>query len=200
MIFEVQKSERPVTVNRESSWAGPAEFHHLMKKKKHQFWLYFFISIVVVFLFALRLSPITKVFPSFAACISKPTFEDYPVPPGDWYLNSPAPVRFIGTNLDTAYQSMIRKSVARGVNFAGQYVVVERGCGVSCQSHAIIDAKTGKILSTGLESSYGAEFRKNSTLLIINPKKDTWDGLKKSITAETAYYTIKKGKIVPVCN
>lgn len=168
-----------------------------MKSKRRQFLMYLATSLIVVFLFALRLLPVRGLLPPLVQiCLTKPKFEDYPVRIEDQYSKNPVSVNFVGSKLDGNYQTMIRKSMARGVNFAGQYVIVEWGCGVSCQNHALINAKTGKIVASGLESSYGAEFKKDSTLLIINPRADTWDGLK----IKPTYYSIEDGKLVSVCD
>jgi hypothetical protein len=60
-----------------------------------------------------------------------------------------------------------------GPNFAGHYTVALWGCGTSCQSFAIIDAKTGAVTLGTFTLSVGAEFRRDSGLFIANPS-DAW--------------------------
>ncbi|HEY4370534.1 MAG TPA: hypothetical protein VGN52_01225 [Burkholderiales bacterium] len=43
------------------------------------------------------------------------------------------------------YRTVIRLGVKDGVNFAGHYVMVDWGCGTGCSSHAIVDARTGRV-------------------------------------------------------
>jgi len=51
----------------------------------------------------------------------------------------------LATPLDRKYRTVINESVAKGVNFAGQYVVAVWGCGTGCQKFVIVDAKTGTV-------------------------------------------------------
>ncbi len=67
-------------------------------------------------------------------------------------------------------------------NFAGHCIVVEWGCGTSCQQSAIINLKTKKV-SFGPNSSTGFIYYPNSKLLISNPvAKDTPDYISKEIS------------------
>ena len=43
------------------------------------------------------------------------------------------------------FRRRIRQAAKKGPNFAGQYTIAEWGCGTSCVSIAIIDAKTGVV-------------------------------------------------------
>lgn len=43
------------------------------------------------------------------------------------------------------FRTMIRERAAKGPNFAGHYTMVEWGCGSTCVSIAIIDAKGGSV-------------------------------------------------------
>jgi len=173
----------------------------IVKNKKQQFLIYLFVSAMAVFLFVFLSSSMKEFFPfSIQTCLTSPKFEDYSVEDGDWFLDNPSPVNFSGSKLDKSDQTAVRRSVARGVNFAGKYVINEKGCGVSCQSYTVVNVETGKIIISGLESSYGSEFRKNSTLLIINPRTDNWDGLKKNDLMKTFYYSMTDDKLELVCD
>lgn len=52
--------------------------------------------------------------------------------------------------------------------FAGAYIFVRWGCGVPCQSCAIIDTRDGKVYD-GPVASLGYEYTPKSRLLIVNP-------------------------------
>src|SRR5437016_4271739 len=43
------------------------------------------------------------------------------------------------------FRTMIRRGASKGPNFAGHYTIAEWGCGSSCVSIAIIDAKDGSV-------------------------------------------------------
>ncbi len=43
------------------------------------------------------------------------------------------------------FRTQLRNGAAAGPNFAGHYTIVAWGCGTSCVSFAIIDAKNGKV-------------------------------------------------------
>jgi hypothetical protein len=58
---------------------------------------------------------------------------------------------------------------AGSINFAGHFTVVSWECGRKCQEHAVVDTKTGRIIKTGLRSQYGADFKLNSLVLVLNP-------------------------------
>ncbi len=87
-----------------------------------------------------------------------------------------------------------------GPNFSGRYTVVKDGCGAGC--HVILDAKTGRIIVYGVNSSYGIEFRKDSALMIINPKAQLPATLsaeeKKSLATE--YWKFENSSMFNECN
>ena len=131
-------------------------------------------------------------------CVADPNIADFPIEPEDWYLDKPASPNFSNSEINATHQVMIRRAVARGVNFAGKYVVTEWGCGTSCQRFAVINAKTGKIIATDLESSHGAEYQKNSFLLVVNPQS-SWSSLKTLGLQKTKYYLVKDDELKPYC-
>lgn len=134
------------------------------------------------------------------SCLSVPKLADYPVLPADIYLRPSAAVNFSGYKEAESYRSFIRLAADRGVNFAGKYIVAEWGCGTDCQNHAIINAKTGRIISYGLRSAFGVEFFKDSTLITFNPRHGAIKDLYSGAIARTAYYKIANDKLVPVCD
>lgn len=94
----------------------------------------------------------------------KTSFAAYKVPV---YTDKLAPPDF-NTNPDAKrFITRIKEGCAKGINFAGKYTLVTWGCGSPCQSGVIVNRETGKIYD-GYGTSLGAEFRKDSKLLISN--------------------------------
>jgi hypothetical protein len=73
---------------------------------------------------------------------SSPRFEDYPAAPA--FTGKPAPPK-LGAAHHRLFRSMIRAGAAQGPNFAGHYTIALWGCGSSCGSMAVVDAKTGRV-------------------------------------------------------
>lgn len=69
------------------------------------------------------------------------------------------------------YRTAITKDVKRGVNFAGSYIVSTWGCGRkksdACVGHAIIDARTGKIVLYDVIGRTGADFSRESNVFSV---------------------------------
>ena len=174
----------------------------LINNKKYQFFLYLGISVLAVVFASWSLGPMKDPRPLFkqSCLLTKPKFEEYQINADDRYLRRPVPVDFSGHQDLWSYRTMIRGAVVRGVNFAGRYVIAEWGCGTSCQNHAVIDAKTGKIIASGLQTLYGVDYMKDSALLIINPRAGVWDGLSNSPAAKTSYYLLENGELKLLCN
>ena len=66
------------------------------------------------------------------------------------------------------YRTVLRNGVKKGANFAGQYAVIENGCGTNCQLNWIVNLKTGKIIAQ-LQTTRSVKFRIDSSLIIIEP-------------------------------
>ncbi|MGN6215112.1 hypothetical protein [Parafilimonas sp.] len=58
------------------------------------------------------------------------------------------------------------------MNFGGHYCFVWWGCGSPCKASAIIDLENGKVYD-GPASALGYDFKKNSTMIMINPADST---------------------------
>ena len=84
------------------------------------------------------------------------------------------------------YQTVIRREMNSGANFAGSYRVAVWGCGSSCAQFAVVNLKTGHVITAqDVKSvsdvhfaaddflpktdsdSWGFRFRKNSRLLVL---------------------------------
>lgn len=87
------------------------------------------------------------------------------------YTGKIASVDFSSWPGSAAYRTAITKDVVRGVNFAGAYVVSTWGCGRkkgdACVGHAIIDARTGKILLYGAIGKQTADFSLESNRISL---------------------------------
>lgn len=102
-----------------------------------------------------------------------PRFENYPV--RENFRGKSAPVKLTSRRART-FRTMLRENAEKGVNFAGHYIAATWGCGSSCWSFAIADARTGEVyfipsLLTVGGFGYAQEdliqFRKDSRLLIV---------------------------------
>jgi hypothetical protein len=73
-----------------------------------------------------------------------PQFEDYPA--REIFNGKPAPPKLLRPG-DRLFRTRIREGAAKGPNFAGYYSIAEWGCGTSCVSIAVVNAKTGDVYS-----------------------------------------------------
>ncbi len=117
---------------------------------------------------------------SSTSCEIAPKFSDYST---DATFKGRPTVDF-STNLEAKlYRTAITKDVARGVNFAGKYVVSTWGCGAGCVGSAVVNAESGKILEYGLQST-GYDFEAQSNLLDAR---------------KLGYYSIKDDELIQLC-
>ena len=102
-----------------------------------------------------------------------PQFRDYPVV--DVYRGKPAAVKLGSHPLARTFRTVLGEGAEKGPNFAGHFTVVLWGCGSGCQSFAIVDAKTGKVMFVTSEKEkipeavVGLDYKIDSSLLIVNP-------------------------------
>lgn len=89
--------------------------------------------------------------------------------PIEYYEKSPAKVNFGSAPEAAMFYTKITEASAAGPTFAGHFAIATWGCGTSCQDHAIIDVKTGRIVAYGLPSEMGIYYALNSRILITNP-------------------------------
>lgn len=90
------------------------------------------------------------------------------------------------------FRTRIREGATRTVNFGGRFVIVEWGCGTSCQSGAAIDLSDGKIYELPV-SEWSREYRAESTLLIVNPPSRTPSENDRPEFGYPAYYVWQPG-------
>ena len=121
-------------------------------------------------------------------------FEDYKV---EVYTGKLADPDFSTNPGAKTFKTRIINSCKDGINFAGHYTVIVWGCGTACQGSMIVDRKTGRIFS-GVTSSLGVEFKKDSRLFIMN--YDGLDYTKEELEdcsyCRPEYYLLEKGELV----
>lgn len=114
-----------------------------------------------------------------------PGFQDYPV--AEVFSGSPASPRVV-RSYERRYRSAITNGVKKGYgvleepegkerpgpNFAGQYIVVQWGCGTECFQYAVVSARTGRIFQPPVPGQHHEyfdtgylDFRLRSRLMIV---------------------------------
>ncbi len=86
-------------------------------------------------------------------------------------LKAPPEVDLQSHPLAYSYRTQIKRGVAAGPNFAGQYTIVEIGCGTACQNLVIVDLRSGRIIDW-ISTELGSSYTRESRLLILNPDSD----------------------------
>ena len=95
------------------------------------------------------------------------------------------------------FRIVIKESYkASSVNFGGHYLIVSWGCGTSCQSHAIVNLKTGQAKALSFSTSLGLSYQANSNLLIVNPILNQANQEQKYLEGETEYYKMENDSLV----
>jgi hypothetical protein len=104
---------------------------------------------------------------------SFPRFEDYPVL--EKFKGRPAPVNLRSHPDARLFRTRLREAAKNKPNFAGHYILVTWGCGASCNTVALIDARTGKVYFAPFEVTASSDFRLDSRLFVLNPSMiDAW--------------------------
>jgi hypothetical protein len=97
-------------------------------------------------------------------------FEDYAVSDTALRRARPAPVDLASAAYGRMYRTKLREAAAAGPNFAGHFTLALWGCGTGCQIVAVIDARTGRLSRQTLLTANGVEFRRDSRLLLADPR------------------------------
>jgi hypothetical protein len=133
---------------------------------------------------------------------SMPRFEDHPA--GERFTGTPAPVDLSSAEGARRFRTVLRDGAAKGPNFAGHYTFVQWGCGSSCQSFAIVDARTGRVTFGNQSLSVGADYRLDSRLLVANPPERWLESYGADATdavggnASSTYYRWDGSRLVPL--
>lgn len=76
------------------------------------------------------------------AAAQVPQFRDFTVPV---FTGPNAPVRLV-TPGDKMFRTRLSEGSKQPVNFAGHYILTTWGCGTSCETGSVIDARTGQVI------------------------------------------------------
>ena len=101
--------------------------------------------------------------------------------PARTYTGKPVPPKLV-TSDQRMFRTVLRDGAKKGPNFAGHYTIVGWGCGSSCVSYAVVDAKSGAVYGLDASSekfptanrSYpcGLQYRADSRLLVIEASRE----------------------------
>ncbi len=136
---------------------------------------------------------------------SAPRFEQYPAAP--LVSSQPAKLNLHSNRIAKTYQTVIREQMREGPNFAGHYRIAVWGCGTSCAQFAVVNLKTGNVLTAdgvsnvsyvdfaaedflpNVDNTFGGfRFRKNSRLFVLV------GSLNEDDSKQGAFYYIVKGE------
>jgi hypothetical protein len=96
------------------------------------------------------------------------TFAEYPV--ADRYAGPIAEVDLESHAVAKQFYTHHKNALAKGVNFAGKYVISEWDFTNIGLMFAVIDAETGRVYPFPYVVDWDYDFRIDSSLIIINPK------------------------------
>jgi hypothetical protein len=132
-------------------------------------------------------------------CNTMPTFDEYMAEPA--YAGEVANLDFTSFSGAREFRTVLNQAQQLGPNFAGRFVVASWGCGTSCQEHAVTDVASGRIVAFGLASQFGAEYRLDSRLLILNPPERMAESRFPIVAAgEISYYELTDtGQLIQIC-
>lgn len=124
-----------------------------------------------------------------------PTFKDFLVPVSG-HIKTADDIDWASHSDAWKYRTRLREGLENGPNFANKYRVVMHGCGTSCQIYWIINVETGKILKR-FSTTYGADFRKDSRLIIRNaPKNSNMTSEEYPLLSVIDYYKVWDDEVV----
>lgn len=121
-----------------------------------------------------------------------PSFSLYPAT--ETLVGRPVPVDVASHPEGRKYRTVLREGTRAAPNFAGRYSLVLWGCGTECQTFAIVDRASGRIVDWG-NSGFGVEFRVESRLLVVDPIDAANESLASRLGRRTRYYLLEKGSL-----
>jgi len=135
----------------------------------------------------IQLSPAEKcrfVMTADLADAKAPRFDEYPTATERFVPASK--LNFDSDPIATTYRTILRREMIKRPNYAGHYRVVFRGCGTSCAIFAVIDLRTGSVITAkefgfvsganlladdflpgALTDGWGFRFKRGSSLLVV---------------------------------
>jgi hypothetical protein len=100
-----------------------------------------------------------------------PSFDSYTVPTEEKISNPKLDLS--NNSIAKRYQTVLRQELNNGANFAGHYRVAIWGCGSSCAMFAVINLKTGHVITPeGLTSVSGNHLAADDFL--SNTESESW--------------------------
>jgi hypothetical protein len=123
--------------------------------------------------------------------VKAPTFGEYPTKTQETFQTASFDLK--SNPVASTYRTILREQIAEGPNYAGHYRVAFWGCGTTCAMFAVLDLKTGRVITAreftsvsgvhlaaddflpGTTSDgWGFRYKKNSSLLVVlgAPKED----------------------------
>jgi hypothetical protein len=109
-----------------------------------------------------------------ASAEDTPSFADYPGAPA-YHGRNATPL--LVTKEARQFRTMIRDGASQKPNFDGHYIVSTWGCGTDCETGAVIDAITGKVISLPVvagtpqgvaDDDLHFAYRLDSRLIVLN--------------------------------
>lgn len=122
----------------------------------------------------------------------------YPVETQDFYAGQTAEIQ-IADDEQKEVKTILQEGSRKQSDFAGHYAIVGWGCGATCQKHAVIDARDGKIVRFGLESTHGVDYNLNSRLLTVNPRYASIAGEKEPERTDYYEWNEAEKQLKPAC-
>ena len=119
--------------------------------------------------------------------------------PADAPFAGPAAVLAPDTALAREYRSRFTEALTGEPVFAGEYILVQWGCGTACVEQAFVSKRSGKVLETRFGGGYGPwvqGLRLDSRLLTV--EGPVMDAALKQTGYRTWEYVLENGKLVPL--
>src|SRR5262245_18781158 len=102
-----------------------------------------------------------------AVIAASPQFREFPA--ARRFHGSAAPISFSHDSSWRQFRTRLEDARARGPNFAGSFALVTWGCGIACQSGALLDLPSGRVFSLPTTIEVAVAYRLDSRLLMIDP-------------------------------
>jgi len=128
-----------------------------------------------------------------------PDFADYP---GAAPFNGRNAAPILATRDARLFRTKIREGARESPNFDGRYIVATWGCGTDCETGAVIDAISGKVIwlpvvagspeDAGAEPAAHFHYRLDSCLLVMTGM------IKEEPPMGTHYFVFDGAKLTPV--
>lgn len=170
---------------------------------------YYFIKLLIlcgllIGSLSCRASQQEMVFPVFVVHLLPDLFQHYKIDRADERpMNLTEHATEIIWPADQQFRKQDKEALSRALsteaNFAGRYRIVEWGCGTECQTGAIIELKTGKLVMLPT-SEWGRLYRPDSRLLVENPPSDAEGSKHRPEYALPVYHLWQQGAWHLLCD